>query len=644
MIKTFKDHNKTSLVLAGLFILIVLITALYFFAQYLNLIFEKNEGSSIPIIYVWFAALFILGCIAIWHALNNKVEIIVYRERALHNPVLEKQATGSMLSSEQVLINQKKGVIEKVLPDHETETNTLQRSHHFPEQQAETVNRAQKRMQLLLENASEVITIYEQDETIRYISPSVKSILGYAPKELIGKKDIDNLHPDHKETFRDLFSQMNKEPDEDFTVQYIYKTKDGKYKWIEATGSNCISNPDIQGYILNSRDITERRSGEEEQRMRSKMEALSENSPDLIIRLEENIISYINPVIEFYTGKTPQAFLNKKPGETELDNNVWQTWLKIVEQVIQTRGKISTEMDFPSAVGKRVMQVNAIPEFDAKQNLESVLLVSHDITERKLIEHEIENKNRKITESINYAKRIQSAILPNTRLVNRALPDSFILYKPRDVVSGDFPWFAQVKNEIFIAAVDCTGHGVPGALLSLIGHFLLNDIVRSRKVTDPGKILDLLDEAVTTTLRQEEDATTRDGMDISLCKINLAEREVEYAGAHRPLYIMKGGVLEEVKGNKFPIGGGIFKNQTNFTNTKIKLKQGDSIFYCSDGFPDQFGGPDGRKFGPKKMREIIEKIHTLPMKEAMLIFEEHWENWKGNQKQTDDVLLMGIKF
>jgi serine phosphatase RsbU (regulator of sigma subunit) len=319
-------------------------------------------------------------------------------------------------------------------------------------------------------------------------------------------------------------------------------------------------------------------------------------------------------------------------------------WLKIVEEVNATNEKVATEMDFPSEMGKRVMQVNAIPEYDEFDKIESVLVVSHDITERKLIELEIQNKNKKITESINYAKRIQNSILPNTKVINRALPDSFILYKPRDVVSGDFPWYIQIKEDIFIAAVDCTGHGVPGALLSLIGYFLLNDIVRSRKVTEPGKILDLLDEGVTSTLRQDEDSTTKDGMDIALCKINLDSGEIEYAGAHRPLYIVKNNTLEEVKGNKFPIGGGIFKNQTNFTNTKIKLNKGDSVYFSSDGFPDQFGGPEGRKFGPKRIREMIESVHKLPMREAMAKFDHEWENWRGNQKQTDDVLLIGVKF
>jgi serine phosphatase RsbU (regulator of sigma subunit) len=375
------------------------------------------------------------------------------------------------------------------------------------------------------------------------------------------------------------------------------------------------------------------------------MQALSENSPDLITRLEDGVISYINPVIENYTGSLPVAFLNKNAKETSLDTAILEHWLKIVEDVNTSSDKISTEMPFPSVLGKRVMQVNAIPEYNEEDKLESVLVVSHDITERKMIELEIQEKNKKINDSINYSKRIQNAILPNTRLINKTLPDSFILYKPRDVVSGDFPWFVQIKNDIFIAAVDCTGHGVPGALLSLIGYFLLNDIVRSRRVTEPGLILDLLDEGVTQTLRQDQDdSATKDGMDIALCRINLDTNEVEYAGAHRPLYYVKGGVMDEIKGNKFPIGGGIFKNQTNFTTHKLGMAAGDSVYFSSDGYPDQFGGPEVRKLGPKRVREMVERAWRLPMKEASQIFDHEWEEWKGNHKQTDDVLLIGIKF
>ena len=577
---------------------------------------------------------------------NFVQELSLILARTIFN-IKVNERTRHLLAESQAMSNElkeKQEVLRQNAEEMQATQEELKRSNQKLEEQIEEVNRTQKRMQLLLENASEVITIYEEDESIRYISPSVETILGYGLRELMGKSDIDKVHPDYRETFKDFFRRMRQSPNEKLTVQYEYKAKDGSYIWIESAGTNFMSNRAIHGYILNSRDITERRRAELEQRMRSKMQALSENSPDLITRLEDGLISYINPVIESYTGKGPETFLNKKARETHLDTHVLEGWLKIVEQVNSTNAKVATEMDFPSQMGKRVMQVNAIPEFDESEKLESVLVVSHDITERKMIELEVQNKNKKITESINYAKRIQTAILPNTRLINRALPDSFILYKPRDVVSGDFPWFVQIKDDIFIAAVDCTGHGVPGALLSLIGYFLLNDIVRSRKITEPGKILDLLDEGVTTTLRQDEDATTKDGMDIALCKINVAEGEVEYAGAHRPLYIMKNGVMDEIKGNKFPIGGGIFKNQTNFTNTKVKLEKGDSIYFSSDGFPDQFGGTEGRKFGPKRIREIIERVHSLPMNEAINTFDQEWEEWRGETKQTDDVLLIGIKF
>jgi PAS domain S-box-containing protein len=573
-------------------------------------------------------------------------ELSLILARTIFN-IKVNERTRKLLGESQQMSNElkeKQEVLRQNAEEMQATQEELKRSNQKLEEQIEEVNRTQKRMQLLLENASEVITIYEEDESIRYISPSVESILGYGQKEMIGKSDIDKVKPDDRKIFKGLFEKLKKNPDEKVTVQYEYRAKDGTFVWIESTGTNCMSNQAIHGFILNSRDITERRRAEQEQRMRSKMQALSENSLDLITRLEGESISYINPVIEEYTGQKPAFFLNRKVKETELDTSVLEGWLKVVEAVNATNEKASTEMDFPSTMGNRIMQVNAIPEFDEANKLESVLVVSHDITERKMIELEVQNKNKKITESINYAKRIQNAILPNNRIINKALPDSFILYKPRDVVSGDFPWFVQMKDEIFIAAVDCTGHGVPGALLSLIGYFLLNDIVRSRKITEPGKILDMLDEGVTTTLRQDEDATTKDGMDIALCKINLSKREVEYAGAHRPLYLIKNGMMNEVKGNKFPIGGGIFKNQTNFTNTKFKMEKGDSIYFSSDGFPDQFGGSEGRKFGPRRVREIIEEIHSLSMPEAMRVFDQRWESWRGDTKQTDDVLLIGIKF
>lgn len=579
--------------------------------------------------------------------INFIKELSVMLARTIFN-ITVNERTRTLLAESQSMSNdlkEKQEVLRQNAEEMQAAQEELRHSNLKLEDQVEEVNRTRNRMQLLLENASEVITIFEENGTIRYISPSVQPILGYSATELQGSSDVEHVHPDGREAYLNLFHHMKAYPGSKATAQFEYKTKAGNYIWLEATGTNFMSNSAIHGYILNSRDITEHRRAEQEQRMRSKMQALSENSPDLITRLENGVISYINPVIKNYTGSDASLFLHKKANETQLDQIVLEHWLKIIEEVKSSSETVSTEMDFPSTLGKRVMQVNAIPEFDEHKALESVLVVSHDVTDRKLIELDIQHKNKKINDSINYARRIQNAILPDSNAIMNALPDSFILYKPRDVVSGDFPWFVQQGNDIFIAAVDCTGHGVPGALLSLIGYFLLNDIVKSRNVIDPGKILDLLDEGVTQTLRQDHlDAATKDGMDIALCRINTKTKTVEYAGAHRPLHVMKRGVMEEVKGNKFPVGGGLYKNQTSFTTTQLVLEAGDGIYFSSDGFPDQFGGPQGRKLGSKKMRELVEELHPMPAVEAELAFNHAWENWRGDHRQTDDVLLIGIKF
>jgi serine phosphatase RsbU (regulator of sigma subunit) len=340
--------------------------------------------------------------------------------------------------------------------------------------------------------------------------------------------------------------------------------------------------------------------------------------------------------------------MNKKLNEIELNDSIKEAWGEIVEKVLTEGEKISAEIDFPSVLGKRIMSVNAIPEIDADTDeIESVLVVSHDITEQKEIENEIVNKNKKINDSINYAERIQEAILPDSVIMDQTFDDSFIYYKPRDVVSGDFPWFMKKGDDIYLAAVDCTGHGVPGALISIVGFFLLNDIVGSRGFTAPGEILDNLDKLVTSTFKQDQESSKiKDGMDIAFCKINLKTRIVEFSGAHRPLYVTRAtGEFEEVKASKFPIGGGnAYTNKTNFENNVIHLNIGDSIYFFSDGFPDQFGGSQNRKFGPKRIRQVLEDTMKMELSGVRDEFDKQFMEWKGDGKQTDDVLMIGIRF
>ncbi|MFQ3579959.1 MAG: SpoIIE family protein phosphatase, partial [Bacteroidales bacterium] len=308
---------------------------------------------------------------------------------------------------------------------------------------------------------------------------------------------------------------------------------------------------------------------------------------------------------------------------------------------------IEGECEFPTVSGdKRIMSIAAIPELNEEKELETILVVAHDITEQKIIENEVKEKNRAITESINYAQRIQTAILPDTNIIRQKFPKSFIFYKPRDVVSGDFPWFFERGDITYIAAVDCTGHGVPGALLSFIGYFLLNNIVDHDTEYTAGQICDKLHYSVRATLRQDrEDANARDGMDIAFLKINMKKMDLQYAGAHRPLFHLRGKEFFEYDGDRKAIGGIPHqkKEEKNFENHTIKIQEGDKFFFFSDGMPDQIGGEAGKKYQAKRIRQLISENYDVSMTAYNSIFKKDFMKWKGNFKQIDDVLLIGIE-
>jgi PAS domain S-box-containing protein len=511
------------------------------------------------------------------------------------------------------------------------------------EAQIQEVNLAQQRMEQLLYNASEVITIYESDGTIRYISPSVKRILGYNPDELIGVKGRTHTHEEDIEKSRNMFRALLEDSKSTETIQYRFRKKDGDWIWLEASGKNLISDASVKGIVVNARDITVKMKAEQEERMRKNMQALSENSPDIITRVKsDGEIVYTNPAITFYTGEEPQIYFGRSVSELAEANEIINSWKEAIVRVLEKQDKVISESVFDIDGKKRFMQINAIPEF-SDNILESILLVSHDITEQKESEFAIRDKNKKISESINYSKRIQNAVIPDNRIVAELFPESYIFYHPRDVVSGDFPWIMQRGDDMYVAAVDCTGHGVPGAMLSLVGNFLLNDIIGNSKGMSPAKILDEFDRRVNTTLNTEKnDSQIKDGMDIALCRINMKNQTIEYAGAHRPLIFINAGNLEEYKGDKWAIGGGVYKNQTNFTHHQVKYKKGDSLYIFSDGLPDQFGGPLNRKFGPQRIKELVlANHHDMKLSHATLVSE--FDKWKEGQKQMDDVLLIGIK-
>ena len=248
-------------------------------------------------------------------------------------------------------------------------------------------------------------------------------------------------------------------------------------------------------------------------------------------------------------------------------------------------------------------------------------------------------------DSINYAKRIQSAIMPPINSVKKILPDSFILYKPKDIVAGDFYWMEQTEDSVLIAAADCTGHGVPGAMVSVVCNNGLNRSVREHRLTKPAKILDKTREIVISEFEKSEEEV-KDGMDIALCALHSpshSQSVLQYAGAHNPLWIIRRGAteVEEIKADKQPIGK--FGVEQPFTNHTVELQKGDSIYIFSDGFADQFGGEKGKKFKTKNLKKLFLSMQNESMENQKTQLNDVLENWKGDMEQLDDICVIGVK-
>jgi phosphoserine phosphatase RsbU/P len=304
---------------------------------------------------------------------------------------------------------------------------------------------------------------------------------------------------------------------------------------------------------------------------------------------------------------------------TELEEKVRQRTAEIQQQ----KEEIETQRDAIEQQNEILSQTN--------QNLE-------------IAYKEIEEQKKHIMDSIHYARRIQTAILPPDEVMKRMFPEMFILYKPKDIVSGDFYWVSEKDNDLLIAAVDCTGHGVPGAFMSIVGHNQLNFAVNVMDARKPSDILDYLNAGVTSELKQQRNVSSiRDGMDLALCSVNYDTMKLQYAGANNPMLFIRNNELTVYTSDKMPIGQYYGEEIKPFTNNEIDMQKGDMFYIFSDGYVDQFGGPDNRKFMIKRFKEMLLEICNNPMETQREIVLERIEEWKGNHIQIDDILVIGVK-
>ncbi|TSJ42089.1 PP2C family protein-serine/threonine phosphatase [Fluviicola chungangensis] len=319
-----------------------------------------------------------------------------------------------------------------------------------------------------------------------------------------------------------------------------------------------------------------------------------------------------------------------------------------VSTIIREKGRIKNEIIKCKSKDRRdIYAISCIEqmELNGKNYLVSSFL---DITPLKEQQHIIEQQHREILESIRYAQLIQKAIFPSKEQLDAILPESFVLLKPKHIVSGDFYWIEKHEDKIFIAACDCTGHGVPGAFISIIGYKLLSKCVTDYEHTNPAEILNQLNNEFqhANEKMNHKDCEIKDGMDIALCVIDTSKMIMEYAGAYNPIYQVKNGTLTKLATDKIPIH--LFSNNTDqkFTNYQINIESGDCYYLFSDGYADQFGGENGKKFTYKNFQDLILSIQNLSMPNQREVFDQTIEEWKvtaGEEEQTDDILILGFK-
>lgn len=300
------------------------------------------------------------------------------------------------------------------------------------------------------------------------------------------------------------------------------------------------------------------------------------------------------------------------------------------------------------------MRMLNLRAFSGKKRIRKLINQSvSDITDRyrkdnvMLMQHYLNEQAQKaeLDESIRYARHLQNALLPSEQDLKETSGDAFLFTMPRDVLNGDFAWFTRSGNRVVVAVADCTGHGIPGALMSVLGLSLLNQVVLEERNYDPSHILRRVDEKMRVTFQHAEShaRNSYDGMDIALCTIDLAQRKIFYAGAMRPFWLVHRGSLQEHNGSRYPIGGLRIESGRMYEPVEAAYEPGDFLYLFTDGYTDQFGGNADKKMTRARLRELVELIHEQPAKNQKEQFQEFFLLWKGDHPQTDDATMIGMR-
>ncbi len=515
---------------------------------------------------------------------------------------------------------------------------------------------SEKKFRIISNTAPIGLTVSDQNGNNIYSNKTNQEISGLNYDEFLNDGWQKIIHPDDKEKVFTLIENWKTSENNMLESKYRYKNiKTGEIKWVDTKITKMFDDTNLIGYICAIDDITEKLKIQEnikQSELILKTILTNINSPVYVIDVNTYELLFVNKnfinSFKKNSGKcykvtrnfsSPCSFCINK----SIINNKNVT--KFDEYYNKNNGKwYYLNSNIIKWIDDRDAQIVIATDISKQKSNESVLRKSQEkLSERKKI---IEAKNRKITNSINYAKRIQNAILPSKEFISNIFDEHFILYKPKDIVSGDFYYVKEINDYIIIAAADSTGHGVPGALMSMMGISLLNDIVSKTKVTRPCEALDKLRVEVKKTLNQKNVITSMtDGLDMSLCTINKKTLEMQYAGANNPIFVIKRNNnkidITQMTADRMPIS--ISRNEKPFTNHTIKLEKSDRIYFFSDGYYDQINLFKKRKLFFKNFKNLIISIQDMQLNEQKEYLNNYFVDWQSGYVQIDDVLVMAVQ-
>jgi len=380
-------------------------------------------------------------------------------------------------------------------------------------------------------------------------------------------------------------------------------------------------------------------------------DAILEKLNSLIIVVNQyGCVEYVSPSSKRILGFEPEQLMGEGLWNLTINNADERAVIKAfaIEQLNQV--SLSDNVPYERLVKTCIGADKWILWNTSKGPMNTLVGIGHDITERKKTEiklairhKELEQQNKDILDSIQYASRIQEAILPEIKKIKNAFKDAFIFYQPKDLVSGDCYFFYQRNNKVFVAAVDCTGHGVPGALMSIIAHGILKEVIVKKGLEEPSQILYALDDELFLSLnKQNNGQVTYDGMDVALGVFDFESHTLTYSGAFRPILLVRDKEIIEFEGNRYPIG--FYADvKKHFVSIKIDLKENDTFYFFTDGYCDQFGGEFKKKFNRKRFKELLLSIQPMEMEEQESFLKYAFLNWRQEELQVDDLLIMGIR-